>query len=195
MPAGRPPAPPKEKLCWTCQKIQPIAEFWEDEKDNTARRFASSCHACMRADPELLPKGVMVTPDGEVRNRKERHAFRPPGRPRKYSGERKTPGKVNREGLEKMICEINHKNKTWLSQKVEAHWSSYGQVLDDIIDCLRAGLPVEIKTYTPGYIQRAKKAEMARRERLARLEVQKAKREISSKQGDVPDDGGPNIDV
>lgn len=138
----------------------------------------------------------LVKKDKRARSRREDRAadgttHKKRGRPYKSSPiQRRRPSssrKTNSLGqeIEKLGVEIMVENKRWLQKQAVAHWSCIGQVLDDIICALRAGEKVEIKTYTPKFVIKAKKAEMKRRARLEGLE-KKARAEAKQT---TPDDG------
>lgn len=112
---------------------------------------------------------------------------RKPGRPRKNKqGKASTLYQTGPSGaFERIQPAIRIESKKWLEEQAARHWSSMGQVIDDIVACLRENRPVEIKTYMPKYMVLAKKAELKRQ---ARLEALKKKHEQNPYQ-DTPDDG------
>lgn len=124
------------------------------------------------------------------------------GRPRK-----KRPGQPGREvsteavsttgqAYERLAAFIKRENKVWVWQQATKHWSSNGQVLDDILDCLRLGLPVEIKTYTPKFVIKAKQAELKRRDRVEKLsKKERVKAAPPPDEGPTNDAGSDKIDV
>lgn len=91
--------------------------------------------------------------------------------PRNRVGRSRKHGPRKEKRTVRLVVEVTTENRRWLEEKAAYHTTSMGQALDDILDCLRTGVEVQIKTYVPKFIAKAEAAKAKRAERHAKIKA------------------------
>lgn len=118
------------------------------------------------------------------------------GRPKKSKANVGTEiVKPNASVWHQVLLRVKRENKAWLAAQAAKHYSSMGQVFDDIIDCIRRGEHIQIGVHTPTFITRAAQAERKRKARLAKAEKIQKTVEHEENFGTPASDSGDPFDV
>lgn len=85
---------------------------------------------------------------------------------------------------------VRMETKRWLEKIAAKHWSSIGQLIDDMVEAAKLGEAFVPRTYTPAYILKAERAKIKREKRLEAVRKKDGKGKINvDPYQATPDDG------